>query len=232
MIWILLSQVSLIGQNSYPGATWVYLGGDFSGDGISDVVAYYGNDSVIIYRNLTSTPIAHYGAPSGYYISVYRLSGSTVLLTMQNYSTRKMQFKIYENLTNLRYTSPLFSYNSSGFISAGNYDGDSYADIIVSKDNTIYVYETTYSAGNTESSNSLIETPIQIDIISTRSRILLPVQLQERGIFQVISINGKTLINKPIMPSETAIEVNLTPGTYLYQITSPNSRISGKLIIN
>ncbi len=229
MVWFILAQVNLIGQNDYPGATWVGITADFSGDGVLDAYVFYGNDSVVIYDGLSSTPIGGYRAPAGYNITLYRIGYRTVLLYYYNYSDGQMQFQIYEDLNNLVYTSDVFNYSNYGYIYPINYDGDQYTDILVRVDSALYIYETTYSLNSKEMKPGNGGVIGRVDMVSGNGQLYIPVRITGDATLRVFDSRGKILLRREI--SGNRVEMNLPAGVYTYEISSPEVGISGKLIV-
>ncbi len=229
MVWMIFTQVNLIAQNDYPGASWVGITSDFSGDGVLDAYAFYGNDSVVIYDGLSSTPIAGYRAPAGYNIVLYRIAYRTVLLYYYNYSDGQMQFRIYEDLTSPVYTSPLFNYSNSGYLYPTNYDGDQYIDIVVRTDSALYIYETTYSLNSREVDSGSGPAIGSVDIVSDGGRLFIPVQLAGTASMLIFDGRGKLILSREITKNHERID--LPSGVYIYRISSDELKMSGKLIV-
>ncbi len=229
MVWFIVAQVNLIAQNSYPGATWVGLSSDFSGDGVLDAYAFYGNDSVVIYDGVSSNPIAGYRAPSGYSMVIYRLAYRTVLLYMYDYTDKVLQFQIYEDLNNLVYTSPTFNYSSTGFVYPTNYDADQLVDILVRVDSALYVYETSYSIDSKEKLPGDDRAIGRVDIISDRGQVFIPVRLTGNASMRIFDTAGKLILSREI--SRNHARIDLPAGVYVYELSSDEFRISGKLVV-
>jgi len=73
MLFFILSQITLLDQQTYPGATSVSMYMDFSGDGVMDPIVLYAPDSLVIYDSLSTTPLGKYVLPPGFTTgSVYK----------------------------------------------------------------------------------------------------------------------------------------------------------------
>jgi len=130
-----------------PTSATVSVFGDITGDSVSEILLYYG-DSVEIYDGGDPTvKLVTYRKPAG--VSMWSglpLGDGKVLITY--FASTSAHFEVYENFTDLVYTSP--SYTSYGFPSsyAVDYDGDGLIEIVFSLPSPValYIYETTYPA--------------------------------------------------------------------------------------
>ena len=121
--------------------------GDVTGDGVSEVLLYYG-DSVEIYDGSDPTVklATYHKPPSTFMWSGFPIGNGKVLITYFN--STDAHFEVYENFTDLVYTSP--SHTSYGFPSSEitDYDGDGLLEIVFSTPSpaALYIYETSYPA--------------------------------------------------------------------------------------
>ncbi len=134
MIFI-LSGVSHLTSQNYAGTIYIYT--DFNGDGTYDVVEHF-SDSIKIYDGVSSTLLARY-TPDGTFVptSVAKLRYNRVAVKYSS-GGGDWKFKVYENLSNLLYTSPAFTQYPSTYTDPNN---DGTIDITIRFQDSIVVYD-------------------------------------------------------------------------------------------
>ncbi len=131
-----------------PVSADVYDFDDLTGDGVREILIYYG-DSVEIYDGSDPTVklVTYYKPTSASMWTGFPMGDGRILLGYLT-TSGTVYFEVYENFTDLVYTSP--SRTASGYFSlvAMDYDGDGLLEILLSIPSpaALYTYETSYPA--------------------------------------------------------------------------------------
>ncbi len=231
MLLLLISQITLLDQQTYPGATSVSMYMDFSGDGVMDPIVLYAPDSLVIYDSLSTNPLGKYVLPPGFTTgAVYRISPGVILFTVTDPVTRTFRFYVYENFNNLVFTSQDFNFLTTAYAFAGDYDGDGFGNIIVHVDNTVYVYSTPYTL--LSENDTRPDVPVfRFDAMAKDGNFVLPLHLSQPATMTVVDQAGRTVREIKVYPGAGRIHMRLPAGTYTYSIDYGSGKIRGKLVI-
>lgn len=223
----LVGQISLWGSQTYPGATNVSPFSDFTGDGVTDVVATYTDttayalDSLVLYDALTLNRLGTYALDPGYTSGyLLPLPGTGRVLFVEydyTYPTYGLRFRVYESFTQPVFTSPDFTADRSVSLWVGDFTGDGSVDIVVSLVNTatgaeVRVYTTPWT-GVAERTPQAGET--RKDVFLRRGSSF---PLPGAGRLVVLNPEGRKVLDRDISGVQEMIPVNLPPGVYIYTL--------------
>ena len=208
---------------THPNYPAVYAPGDADGDGKVDIVIYdISGDTTHLYSGAPP-----YGPVISYEGEMRLITPGNVLVFVQR--SGNVSFKVYNNATNLVYTSSPYPFSITATVSPFMYDDDAYVEIL------LHTVGSSWTADYYVFSTNLLG-------ISEREgddRTALPGIVREGTLeldgsllgatLKVMDVSGRVITVLKVRGRR--VRLNLPAGVYFYALRTEDGVVSGKMVI-